>query len=94
MDGGLVSLISRSIDYLTGASQAQRLTGSHLPCGELRRARTGPVPIQPSTSQFWLESLVMAANKPVVVSGESLLLLAFVVLFVWAVVKLVVSLSR
>jgi len=36
----------------------------------------------------------MSANKTVVVSGESLLLAAFAVLFVWAVVKLIVSFSR
>jgi hypothetical protein len=49
---------------------------------------------QSSTEQFWLESLVMPVNKPIVVSGESLLLVVFLVLFVWAFVKLVVSLSR
>jgi len=70
------------------------ITGSRLPCGELRRARTAQFLSQPSTEQFWLESLIMSANKTVVVSGESLLLAAFAVLFVWAVVKLIVSFSR
>jgi hypothetical protein len=83
-----------AIDYLTAAYEEQRLQA--VVCtvaNSVERGRTQLLS-QPSTEQSWLESLVMAANKPVGVSGENLLLVVFVVLFVWAMVKLVVSLSR
>jgi len=70
------------------------ITRSHLPCGELRRSRSGLSSYPTFHCAILARKLVMAANKPVVVSGESLLLLAFAVLFVWAVCKLVLTLSR
>jgi hypothetical protein len=83
-----------SIECLTAASEEQRLQSVVCPvANSVEHGRVQFLP-QSSTEQFWLESLVMAANKSVGVTGESLLLVVLVVLFVWAVVKLVGSLSR
>ena len=49
---------------------------------------------QPLTAQVRQKSVVMASHKQNVVSSESLLLLAFVVLCGWAVVSWILSLSR
>ena len=57
------------------------------------RSNNGKTP-QPLTAQVRQESVVMASYKQNVVSSESLLLLAFVVLCGWVVVSWTLSLFR